>query len=141
MFDEIDLDNLPSGGISFGNDGKGKVIGRGTINVTNDLSISNVYHVDGLGYNLMSVSQLCDAGFGCFFTKDGVTVFRMSDSSIAFNGRLEDKIYLVDFNNSGSSLNACLVAKTNMGWLWHRRLAHVGMRNLHKLLKGGHLLD
>ena len=48
MFDEIDLDNLPSGGISFGNDDKGKVIGRGTINVTNDLSISNVYHVDGL---------------------------------------------------------------------------------------------
>jgi hypothetical protein len=27
-----------------------------------------------------------------------------------------------------------------MGWLWHRRLAHVGMKNLHKLLKGDHLL-
>jgi hypothetical protein len=25
-----------------------------------------------------------------------------------------------------------------MGWLWHRRLAHVGMKNLHKLLKGEH---
>jgi hypothetical protein len=32
-------------------------------------------------------------------------------------------------------LNRCLIAKTNMGWLWHRRLAHVGMRNLHKLQK------
>jgi hypothetical protein len=30
-------------------------------------------------------------------------------------------------------LNRCLIAKTNMGWLWHRRLAHVGMRNIHKL--------
>jgi transposase InsO family protein len=27
-----------------------------------------------------------------------------------------------------------------MGWLWHRRLAHVGMKNLHKPLKGEHIL-
>jgi hypothetical protein len=27
-----------------------------------------------------------------------------------------------------------------MGWLWHRRLAYVGMKNLHKLLKGEHIL-
>jgi hypothetical protein len=27
-----------------------------------------------------------------------------------------------------------------MGWLWHRCLAHVGMNNLHKLLKGDHVL-
>jgi transposase InsO family protein len=27
-----------------------------------------------------------------------------------------------------------------MGWLWRRRLAHVGMKNLHKLLKGEHIL-
>jgi transposase InsO family protein len=27
-----------------------------------------------------------------------------------------------------------------MGWLWHRRLAHVGMKNLHKLLRGEHIL-
>jgi hypothetical protein len=26
-----------------------------------------------------------------------------------------------------------------MGWLWHRRLAHVGMKNLHKLQKDGHI--
>jgi transposase InsO family protein len=27
-----------------------------------------------------------------------------------------------------------------MGWLWHRRLAHVGMKNLHKLLNVEHIL-
>jgi hypothetical protein len=30
-------------------------------------------------------------------------------------------------------LDRCLIIITNMGWLWHRRLAHVGMMNLHKL--------
>jgi hypothetical protein len=37
-------------------------------------------------------------------------------------------------------LDACLIAKISMGWLWHRRLSHVGMKNLHKLLKGEHVL-
>jgi hypothetical protein len=27
-----------------------------------------------------------------------------------------------------------------MGWLWHHHLAHIGMKNLHKLLKGKHVL-
>ena len=33
-----------------------------------------------------------------------------------------------------------MVAKSDIGWLWHRRLAHVGMRNLAKLQKEGHIL-
>jgi hypothetical protein len=28
-----------------------------------------------------------------------------------------------------------------MGWLWHRRLTHVRMNNLHILLKGRHILE
>jgi transposase InsO family protein len=46
----------------------------------------------------------------------------------------------VDFNPEELELDKCLIVKTNMGWLWHRRLAHVGMRNLHKLQKEGHIL-
>jgi hypothetical protein len=30
------------------------------------------------------------------------------------------------------------MSKANLGWLWHRRLAPVGMRNLKQLLKGEH---
>jgi transposase InsO family protein len=77
-------------------------------------------------------------GYNCLFIDVGVTVFRRSDGSIAFKGVLEGQLYLVDFNRA--ELDTCLIAKTNMGWLWHRRLAHVGMKNLHKLLKGEHIL-
>jgi hypothetical protein len=76
-------------------------------------------------------------GYNCLFTDIGVTVFR-SDDSVAFKGVLEGQLYLVDFNRA--KLDTCLIAKTNMGWLWHRQLAHVGMKNLHKLLKGEHIL-
>jgi transposase InsO family protein len=53
---------------------------------------------------------------------------------------LEGQLYLVDFNDNKAELDTCLIAKTNMGWLWHRRLAHVGMKNLHKLLNGEKIL-
>jgi hypothetical protein len=58
-------------------------------------------------------------GYNCLFTDVGVTVFRRSDDSIAFKGVLDGQLYLVDFNNNQAGLDTCLIAKTNMGWLWH----------------------
>jgi hypothetical protein len=69
-----------------------------------------------------------------------VTVFKREDSSIAFTGRLKGKLYLVDFSKEKVELETCLVAKSKLGWLWHHRLAHVGMTNLAKLKKGEHIL-
>jgi hypothetical protein len=78
--------------------------------------------------------------YNCLFTNVDVTVFRISYGSLTFKGVSSDKLYLVDFTKENADLDACLLAMTSMGWLWHRRLAHVGMKNLHKLLKGEHVL-
>jgi hypothetical protein len=122
----------------YGN--QGMVKGLGKIAITAEHLISNVFLVESLGYNLLFVSQLCRMGYKFLFTNIDVSVFRRSDSSLAFKGVLDDKLYLVDFSKENADLDACLIAKTNMGWLWHHRLAHVGMKNLHKLLKGEHVL-
>jgi transposase InsO family protein len=79
-------------------------------------------------------------GYNCIFTNIDVSVFRRSDGSLAFKGVLYNKLYLVDFSKENADLDACLIVKTNMDWHWHRRLAHVGMKNLHTLLKGEHVL-
>ena len=126
--------------IIFGDSGKGEVIGFGNIPISNEQSLSNVLLVDSLSYNLLSVSQLCEMGFNCLFTNEGVQILRREDSSIAFTGRLEGKLYLVDFTTTKVTPETCLVAKSDLGWLWHRRLAHVGMRNLAKLQKNEHIL-
>ena len=126
--------------IIFGDGNQGKVKGLGKIAISNEHSISNVFLVESLGYNLLSVSQLCHMGYNCLFTNVDVSVFRRSDGSLAFKGVLDGKLYLVDFAKEEAGLDACLIAKTSMGWLWHRRLAHVGMKNLHKLLKGEHVI-
>jgi transposase InsO family protein len=138
MFSSYEKNEDPQRTIIFGDGNQGLVKGLGKIAISPDHSISNVFLVDSLDYNLLSVSQLCKMGYNCLFTDIGVTIFRRSDDSIAFKGVLEGQLYLVDFNKA--ELDTCLIAKTNMGWLWHHQLAHVGMKNLHKLLKGEHIL-
>ena len=140
MFSSYEPSKTQGECITFGDDGKGEVLGLGEIAISNDHSISNVLLVDALSYNLLSVSQLCEKGYNCLFTDKDVTVFRRSDNSIAFKGHLKGKLYLVDFTKDRVNSETCLIAKSSMGWLWHRRLAHVGMRNLLKLLTGGHIL-
>jgi hypothetical protein len=78
-------------------------------------------------------------GYNCLFTNVDVTIFIRSDDSLAFKGVSDGKLYSIDFTKENVDLNTCLLAKTNMGWLWHRCLPHVGMKNLHKLLKGEHV--
>jgi hypothetical protein len=93
------------------------VIDIAKVAITLDHLISNVLHVDSLGYNLLSVSQLCEMGYNCLFTKKGVEVYRRENSSIAFTGLLKNKLYLVDFNKGKANLETYLVVKSSMGWL------------------------
>jgi transposase InsO family protein len=124
----------------FGDSGKSEVIGIGNIPISDHQSLSNVLLVDSLSYNLMSVSQLCGMGYDCLFTEVDVKILRREDSSVAFMGCLKGKLYLVDFTTSKVTPKTCLVAKSDKGWLWHHRLALVGMRNLAKLQKDNHII-
>ena len=139
-FASLEHYDKPTEKIIYGDNGHGDVIGMGKIAISTSNSIEDVYHVKDLGYNLLSVSQLCEKGYNCLFTNEGVTVSRRVDSSIVFTGQLRGKLYLVDFTKAKVEPKACFMAKTDVGWLWHRRLAHVGMRNLAKLQKDEHIL-
>jgi hypothetical protein len=77
--------------IIFGDGNQGKVKGLRKIAITNEHSISNVFLVESLGYNLLSVSQLCHMGYNCLFTNVDVSVFRRSDGSLAFKGVLDHR--------------------------------------------------
>jgi len=140
MFTSSQHSGEQSGNIVFGDNGNGEVLGLGKIAISNDNSISIVLLVNSLSYNLLSISKLCEMGYNCLFTDKGVEVYRREDSSIAFTSHLKGKLYLVDFTSNRVNLETCLMAKSSMGWLWHRRLAHIGMRNLAKLQKGKHIL-
>jgi len=58
----IKLERLNEGSLSFGGNNKGKIIGKRTVKIGR-LIINNVSWVEGLNYNLISISQLFDIGF------------------------------------------------------------------------------
>jgi hypothetical protein len=129
MFNSIksnDDDGVQS--ITFGDNSKGKVKGLGKIAISNYLSISNVLLVESLNFNLLSVAQLCDLGFKCIFSVDDIEIISVDGSSLIFNGFRYENLYLIDFDASKTKLSTCLLTKSSMGWLWHRRLGHVGMK-------------
>jgi hypothetical protein len=49
--------------ITFGDNGKGRVLSVGTVKVSESVTLRRVSLVKSLGYNLLSVSQLLDEGF------------------------------------------------------------------------------
>jgi hypothetical protein len=122
MFTSLDENVDGQDKITFGDNSKGKVQGLDTVAISNDLSISNVLLVAPLSFNLLSVGQLCDLGLQCLFTPTEVIVSKMDDESMVFTS--ED-----------AYLRTCLFTKASVGWLWHRRIAHVGMSTLKKVLK------
>jgi hypothetical protein len=116
--------------ILFGDNSKGKVLGRGKLAISKDLSLENVMLVDTLGYNLLSIRHLASIGYDCYFIYNYVKVFRSDNLKLVCVGHVEDNLYVVDFSKESISFSTCLIAKVDEGWLWHRRLGHVNMRNL-----------
>jgi hypothetical protein len=49
--------------ITFGDNGKGRMLSLGTVKVSESVTLRRVFLVKSLGYNLLSVSQLLDEGF------------------------------------------------------------------------------
>ncbi|KAK1650302.1 hypothetical protein QYE76_068107 [Lolium multiflorum] len=68
--------------------------------------------------------------------------YRGSDNlKLVLVGYVENNLYVVDLSKESPSFSTCLMAaKHDEGWLWHRRLGHVNMRNLKQLLKGEHIV-
>jgi hypothetical protein len=117
MFSSYEKNREFQDAITFGDQSQGKVKGLGKFSITTEHSIVNVFLVESLDFNLLFISQLWQSGYNCLFTDVGVTIFRRSNDSVAFKGVLKGKVYLVDFSNNETELDACLIAKTNMGLL------------------------
>jgi hypothetical protein len=121
--------------INFRDNSKRKVKGLGRIAISNDHSISNVLLVESLNFNLLYIAQLCDLGFSYNFTIDDVLITSVDGSNLRFRGIRHENPYLVDFSSNEAKLTTCIFSKASLGWLWHRRLGHIGIKQLNRLTK------
>ncbi|GKD19190.1 retrovirus-related pol polyprotein from transposon TNT 1-94 [Tanacetum coccineum] len=117
------------GNVIFGSNLRGNIIGKGTIS-NDSLKIDNVEHVDNLGFNLLSIGQICD-------NKCRVT-FSEHDSEITKDGRVIGRgirkkgLYVMKLGNKPND-QICLATIDENSTLWHRRLGHANMRLIQSL--------
>jgi len=85
------------GDVKFGGNHSGKIIGTWTIG-NSSTSINNVWLVDGLEHNLLSISQFCDNGYDVLFEKANCTVINKDNKSIVFKGNRVENVYKINFS-------------------------------------------
>jgi hypothetical protein len=57
--------------ITFGDNGRGRVLSKGEVKLSDKITLRRVALVQSLGYNLLSLSQLFDEGFKVLFRPGG----------------------------------------------------------------------
>jgi hypothetical protein len=129
-----------AGYVTYGDSSRSKVLGLGKVVISQNVTVEDIMLVETLSYNLLSVAQLADMGFATFFDVGIVVLLWSKSLKIAFVGHVENGLYVIDFSEKVTKAVTCLMAKVDVGWLWHRRLAHVNMRTLQILHKDNHIL-
>nr|GFB71999.1 putative ribonuclease H-like domain-containing protein [Tanacetum cinerariifolium] len=136
-----DFEPFDEGYVSFGQGGC-KITGKGTIK-TSKLKFENVYFVKDLKYNSFSVSQISDNKNSVLFTDSECIVLGrnfklLDDANILLRTPRQHNMYSIDLNNIVPHKDLrCLVAKASVDEciLWHRRLGHLNVKTMNKLVR------
>ncbi|GJX38593.1 retrovirus-related pol polyprotein from transposon TNT 1-94, partial [Tanacetum coccineum] len=108
-------DEQPRPKVVFGDNSTCTTKGYGSIKC-NGLVFIKVALVNGLKYNLISISQLCDAKYIVQFNKKRGTIFNSNKEVVMIAPRVRD-VYVLDMTSSAQE--SCFFAKAydNLNWL------------------------
>ncbi|GJY15182.1 retrovirus-related pol polyprotein from transposon TNT 1-94 [Tanacetum coccineum] len=125
--------------IVFGDNSSCITEGYGSINC-GGIVFSKVAFVNGLKYNLISISQLCDAKYIIQFDDKQGTIFN-ANKEIVLRAPRRNDVYVLDMSSLTPN-GACFFAKASesVNWLWHKRLSHLNFKNINKLAKKNKVL-
>ena len=120
------------GHATYGDNNKGRILGRGFIGDKIILLIHDVLYVEGLKHNLLSISRLRDKGYQVIFKSNSCEIYLPNSKEVMLIGKRINNVYLLDISSPCSI--GCLLSKHDEYWLWHRRIAHIHMNHLNKLI-------
>jgi len=95
------------GHVTYKDNNRGRILGRGNVGTKKSTTIENVLYVEGLKHSLLSISQLCDKGYKVNFEANTCTISDEISGKVLFTGRRVNNIYLLDIINNCSK-NECL---------------------------------
>ncbi|XP_015158901.1 uncharacterized protein [Solanum tuberosum] len=124
------IKRIDGGCVRFGDNAKGEVTGVGTITFSSSCDLVEVYLVEELKHNLLSISQLCDTGFQVRFNTVSCIIKHPEKKLTLIEDRVNN-IYVL--NNVDFPYLTCLTAVSSDPWLWHRKFGHASMHALEKL--------
>ena len=107
--------------------------GIGTIDIPRLSVFEDVWYVDGLKANLLSISQICDNGLNVLFTKYECEILDGGGDCMCVGVRTADNC----LGLTPSISNKCFSAKIDQVDLWHQRLGHATHKQLKKISKCG----
>ena len=122
------------GHIIFGDNSQGKIIGKGNIGGNPSPLIENVFLVDKLKYNLLSISQLYHKGYKINFEKDKWFIADYFNNVI-YTGNKITNAYIIDTISSFNDNNFLLAKDNDIKWIWHRKLGHSNFDLISKFFK------
>ncbi|GJX25701.1 retrovirus-related pol polyprotein from transposon TNT 1-94 [Tanacetum coccineum] len=103
-----------------------------------NVTISRVYYIEGLGHNLFSVGQFCDADLEVAFRKNTCFIHNLEGVDL-LSGSRDTNLYTISLDDMLKTSLICLLSKASKtkSWLWHRRLSYLNFGTLNKLAKDG----
>jgi GAG-pre-integrase domain len=117
--------------VTFGGN-QGKIIGIGLVE-NQHITITNVYLVEGLNFNLLSVSKLCDNEYHIIFDSNACHLINSSTNKLLYQGKKDKNMYYLYLSHfEFGEIYLSVIASDS--WLWHRRLDHVSMDSIKKLV-------
>ncbi|XP_013632638.1 PREDICTED: uncharacterized protein LOC106338144 [Brassica oleracea var. oleracea] len=122
------LELIRGGKFTFGDGGQGKIRAIGITSRPDVPKLSNVYFVEGLKANLISVSQLCDEGLEVIFNSKECRAVDARNNVVLRGIRSGNNCYL------WRPSNVYFTATESRLDLWHKKLGHMNTNGLSRLV-------
>nr|GEV86587.1 integrase, catalytic region, zinc finger, CCHC-type, peptidase aspartic, catalytic [Tanacetum cinerariifolium] len=123
------------GTVRFGNNHIAAILAYSDLKWGN-ITITRVYFVEGLGHNLFSVGQFCDADLEVAFRRNTCFIRDLYGVDL-LKGNRSTNLYTINLYDMASASPLCLMACVTLSksWLWHQRLSHLNFDTINDLAK------
>ena len=108
LFQELDRNR--SGSVTFSDNSNRAIQGIGTIDNNFQTQIKHFLYIEGLKYNLLSISQLCDKWFKVYFDAHAHHVIDSNTNQVIHIGKRHENVYVIHIDEIKFHIESCLIA-------------------------------